>query len=309
MATWGKVKHYFNRRSYCTAGELLDRASEVSRLAIVPLVERSEELKRKQPPRPLSPFARAVLKLAPEHLNGQYRRIALTVSFMKRYPALARGRKRLAVERKVSDTLSLLKKQGLIPVTAVSDKPRAPRLRVATNEDIRKNKALVHLVLSGKARGNYPQVVRSSWRNLLSSEEATAAGRIGLVNAIETYRPERGAFSTHAAICISTAVRDEMRRKRRQTRFKVWRGGDEQLAPEVPVPPRERIGEQEDIERVMHSGKLEPHELMVLTLNQVFGHNYEEIGLPMGASRQAIHHIMKGIRKKIGSMRASQEAA
>lgn len=150
----------------------------------------------------------------------------------------------------------------------------------------------------------YLNLVFSSARSFSSSadyEELVSDGMEGLLNAVQSYDPEKGEFAAFAAACIKNSMRNTVKRTVRRNSG-IVRGSDEELENIAdPSPtPEEVIIERENSRSVLEDlrGRLTETELRCIE-GVALGFSYDEIANYLNIEKKSVDNALCRARAKL----------
>ena len=145
----------------------------------------------------------------------------------------------------------------------------------------------------------HAQIHRLRWDGI-EAEDLAQEALIGLLAAVRTYRPEKGAaFTTYATTCIRHRLLDAIRRCGDQTVNEVPLEEDADL-PDFSADPALLMQEQEGTDRLLSQlkNRLTPLEYQVLLL-RLSDCSYEEIARRIETSKKSVDNAVQRIRRKL----------
>lgn len=142
--------------------------------------------------------------------------------------------------------------------------------------------------------------IHSLPREDMDAEDLAQEALIGLLAAVRTYRPEKGAaFTTYATTCVRHRLLDALRRSGDKGITEVPYEEDTDL-PDSSADPALRLQAQEDIDRLLSQlkGRLTPMEYQVLLL-RLSDCSYDEIALRIDTTKKSVDNAVQRIRRKL----------
>lgn len=227
----------------------------------------------------LSPFTTRVLKLAPQHLHGQFQLKEIAKALMKEDKVKVRLPLLKKYHARVYSALGLLKSRGLVEQTTRYTPPRLPNRNLVSNEQLVGCEGLIMWALHGEGRR---KGVVPPWSPFLTKDEARSIARQAALRALELYDPSKGSFSAYAALKISTAIRHavgkEIRAKRRLLSLDARRSSEDKKTGHdtrgAPAFDPEAVSNK--LEQLVKLN-LPRRRLIFWTLRHAYGHSLQDI--------------------------------
>ncbi|MFH1247207.1 MAG: hypothetical protein V1644_02390 [Candidatus Micrarchaeota archaeon] len=273
------LKEFFAGRNYGSARDALEHLQTVSdRIKIKPKPVREF---------PMSPFTKIVLELAPLHLRGQYKLCEIARCILEKDKKPITPQTLRSMHHKVRRALLSLKRKELIPQTTVHDKPLGSRkIRDVPLSEVNQHIGIIHAVLN---RGH--RFLPFYWRKVMSYHTAVELGRDAVHWALETHDPKAGAcFFTHASNAVARELSREARARRKTVSLDARSQGDKRTLHEK-IGFRNAEFDESDLELLIRSRLVEPHQIGVFGLVAIFGHSKADLARHFKVSREAIRRI------------------
>lgn len=150
----------------------------------------------------------------------------------------------------------------------------------------------------------YLNLVFSSARSFSSSadyEELVSDGMEGLLNAVQSYNPEKGEFAAFAAVCVKNSMRNTVKRTVRRN-SEIVRGSDEELENIAdPSPtPEEVVIERENSRSVLENLREQLTETELRCIEGVaLGFSYDEIAGYLNIEKKSVDNALCRARAKL----------
>ncbi len=289
----GKLVQYFSGRNYRSAEEVLQHCEQLTPRILKAVVPRK--------PSRLGSLSAAVLNASKE-LGDKYTHQELQAKVEGDLGPLSK--------RRFYYTVKNLRHRGLL-LTKPTFLPGRPPLRKATSSNLAPFMPLVDRVLYGKVGTKINRLRRGNWRDYMSEGDARSAVLHGLRMAYERATdPSHPAFSTYAAMRmageIGTAVRGELRRRKRERKFA---GLVKEKAKRVETESSAEDSEAlENLRLLLFHPKARPHHVAIYALTNIFGHRQSAIASHVGVLQQAVFQLKKLADKYIEEQRQREDA-
>lgn len=130
-------------------------------------------------------------------------------------------------------------------------------------------------------------------------DELVSDGMQALLSAVSGYKPERGAFSAFAAVCVSNRMKNTVKRSARHAM--ALADGDELEAVADPAPTPEEAVISREISEELYKlilTRLSPLEKTCLD-GVIFGLSYAQIAEKIGADRKTVDNAVARARAKL----------
>lgn len=131
-------------------------------------------------------------------------------------------------------------------------------------------------------------------------EELVSDGFEALLKAVKDYSPERGSFSTFAAVCIKNAMLNTIRRaKRHNTALADGAEELEKVVDPAPSPEDIFIGKETNSELFRKAADVLTELEMHCIDGIIFGLSYSEIAKRLGIDRKSVDNAAARARAKL----------
>lgn len=151
--------------------------------------------------------------------------------------------------------------------------------------------------LMNRLAAQYPHVYG------IGSDDLVQEGLLGLLSAVQAYRPGEGAFSAFASTCIRNRMISALRRHLPTGTYEITDSRD--MIADLPsgqADPEQRLMQQEEIVRLRQQLQeaLTALEYRVL-MGNLSGHSYRQIAQNAGVSEKAVDNALQRVRQKLSS--------
>ncbi|MFH0713452.1 MAG: hypothetical protein V1722_02620 [Candidatus Micrarchaeota archaeon] len=284
-----------------------DILSEADRLS-----QKIRRLKASRPKReyklPLSPFTTRVLKLAPQHLHGQFQLKKIARALMEEDKVKVRPPLLKKYHARVYSALSLLKARGLVEQTTRFSQSRLPNRNLVSNEQLVGCEGLIMWALHG---GGRRKGIVPPWSPFLKKDEAKSIARQAALRALELHNPAKGSFSTYATLKMSTAIRravgKEIRARRRLSSLDARRSSkDERTGHDMRgVPAFDPEAVSDKLAQLIKLN-LPKRNLIFWTLHHAYNHSLQDIADAHKCKKQNVKATLNRMERRARSVRMSR---